>query len=383
MEAETHPDPLREAMTHGLQRATQVASFAGTAAQVCIYHQKTQARAAAERDERARRALQAQIRAERDAARAGWSPALDPQWLRDAGLRDTAQAWGAAMPYADRSVPWHEPTAAAAMRKSEERLRDLHPFAMARYDRLRAEGLGPAEAMRDAAPLFALSPRARAWPFTAAPALNASTGADAARAADLPATGSKPADLPGTEALELRGRSIVTALQERALAAGREPLGHDELKAVLEAVTNLPADVIDRVTQPAARQRSRTNRTGQHCRPRARSRGRGAHRTEGQPDQPDHSAVAARLPGSPPRSCRRRSRRPAPYHRGERYLSSPGGQPGHPSRRSRPCLTSRLPPDPLGRLRRYAAGRTGPHGSGRRTPHAYPRSRTGAANPSP
>ncbi len=251
MEAETHPDPLREAMTHGLQRATQIASFAGTAAQVFIYHQKTQARAAAERDERARRALQGQIRAERDAARAGWSPALDPQWLRDAGLRSTAQAWGAAMPYADRNVPWYEPTAAAAMRKSEERLRDLHPFAMARYDRLRAEGLGPAEAMREAAPLFALSPRARAWPFTPAPVLNAGTSTDPARAADLPATGSGPADLPGTEALESRGRGIVTALQERAVAAGREPLSHDELRTVLEAVTNLPADVIDRVTQSA------------------------------------------------------------------------------------------------------------------------------------
>jgi hypothetical protein len=251
MEAETHPDPLREAMTHGLQRATQIASFAGTAAQVFIYHQKTQARATAERDERARRALQGQIRAERDAARAGWSPALDPQWLRNAGLRDTAQAWGAAIPYADRNVPWHEPTAAAAMRKSEERLRDLHPFAMARYDRLRAEGLGPAEAMRQTAPLFALSPRARAWPFTPAPVLDAGTSTDPARAADLPATGSGRADFTGAEALESRGRSIVTALQERAVAAGREPLGHDELQTVLDTATNLPADIIDRVTQPA------------------------------------------------------------------------------------------------------------------------------------
>jgi len=251
MEAETHPDPLREAMAHGLQRAMQVASFAGTAAQVCIYHQKTQARAAAERDARARRALQAQIRAEREAARAGWSSALDPQWLREADLSDTAQAWGAAMPYADRNVPWYEPTAAAAMRKSEERLRDLHPFAMARYDRLRAESLGPAEAMRDAAPLFALSPRARAWPYTPVPSLDVGVGAGAARVSDPPALGSDPADMPGTEALESRGRGIVTALQERAVAAGREPLGHDELQTVLEAVTNLPADVIDSVTQPA------------------------------------------------------------------------------------------------------------------------------------
>jgi hypothetical protein len=249
MEAETHPDPFREAMTHGLQRAMQVASLAGTAAQVYVYHQKTEARAAADRDERARRALQAQIRAERDAARAGWSPALDPQWLRNADLHDTAQAWGAAMPYADRNVPWYEPTAAAAMRKSEERLRDLHPFAMARYDRLRADGLGPAEAMRETAPLFALSPRAHAWPFAPLPVLDAGTGADARRVADPPAPASKPDDVPGSEALESRGRSIVTALQERALAGGRDPLGYDELCMVLETVTNLPADVIDSVAR--------------------------------------------------------------------------------------------------------------------------------------
>jgi hypothetical protein len=251
MQAETHPDPFREAMTHGLQRAVQVASLAGTAAQVYVYHQKTQARAAADTDERARRALQAQIRAERDAARAGWSPALDPQWLRNADLHDTAQAWGAAMPYADRNLPWYEPTAAAAMRKSEERLRDLHPFAMARYDRLRAEGVGPAEAMRETAPLFALSPRARAWPFAPVPMLSTGTGAHAGRDTDHPARGSEPADLPGSETLESRGRSIMTALQERARARRREPLGPDELRTVLETVTNLPVDVIDRVIRRA------------------------------------------------------------------------------------------------------------------------------------
>jgi hypothetical protein len=136
------------------------------------------------------------------------------------------------------------------MRKSEQRLRDLHPFAMARYDRLRADGLGPVEAMRETAPLFALSPRARAWPFAPVRVLDAGTGAEDGRAADRPARGSEPTDLPETEALEPGGRSIVTALQERARAAGREPLGQDELRTVLETVSNLPADVIDRVIRP-------------------------------------------------------------------------------------------------------------------------------------
>jgi hypothetical protein len=57
--------------------------------------------------------------------------------------------------------------------------------------------------------------------------------------------------LHGSEALESRGRNIVTALQERARRRDREPLGQDELRTVLETVTNLPADVIDRVTWPA------------------------------------------------------------------------------------------------------------------------------------
>lgn len=51
--------------------------------------------------------------------------------------------------------------AAAALRKSEERLRTLHPYAMARYDRLREEGASPIDAMREAAPLFVRAPYAR------------------------------------------------------------------------------------------------------------------------------------------------------------------------------------------------------------------------------
>ena len=140
----SHPDPFRDAMQDVVYRAVQVGSFAMTAAQVYAYHRRAQARITAEQDHRARRALNAQVRAERDADRARWAPALDPAWLRNASLIETAQAWGAALPYADRNVPWHEPAAATAMTRCEERLRHLHPYAMAHYDRLRSEGLGPA-----------------------------------------------------------------------------------------------------------------------------------------------------------------------------------------------------------------------------------------------
>ena len=248
MSAETHPDPFQDAMGHGLQRALQVASSVMTGAQVYVYLKRTQAAANGERDERARRVLAAQIRADREAARAGWAPALDPGWLRQADLFGAARAWGAAMPYADRSVPWYEPAAATAMRKSEERLRDLHPHAMARYDRLRGDGMGPAEAMREAAPLFASPPRAYDTPYTLRPVLDPGNGEHLTWAEVGPAPGpGEPGSPDLAEAQERRGRQIVAALQERARAQHRGPLFEAEQRTVLETITNLPADVIDRV----------------------------------------------------------------------------------------------------------------------------------------
>jgi type II secretory pathway pseudopilin PulG len=51
----------------------------------------------------------------------------------------------------------------------------------------------------------------------------------------------------GTAALESRGRQILAALQARARAQGRDPLDEDEQRTVLETVTDLPPDVIDRI----------------------------------------------------------------------------------------------------------------------------------------
>jgi hypothetical protein len=229
MDAEQHPDPFQDAFEHGLHRAVQVASCAVTAAQVYAYHQKTAARMAAERDERARRALNAQSGADRSAARAAWTPAQDPGWLRQADLLQTAQAWGAAMPYADRGVPWYEPTAATAMRKCEDRLRDLHPHAMARYDRLRSGGMNPAEAMREAAPLFARPTRVYDGPFSPRPMLNGG-GADLTQAAEQPGPGIGQGAEPGTTA-----GLAVTLLSQAASAEG-------ERAADLDAVTGLAAE---------------------------------------------------------------------------------------------------------------------------------------------
>jgi hypothetical protein len=181
MDAENHPDPFQEAAHHAVQRAVQIGSVAATCAQMYLYLKNAHARAVAERDERIRRALNAQIRADRDAARARWAPALDREWLGQAGLLQTARAWGAAMPYADRAVPWYEPAAATAMRRCEERLRGLHPYAMAYYDRLRSDGMAPADAMREAAPLFTRPPRVHDAPFTPRPVLDRGIAPEPAR----------------------------------------------------------------------------------------------------------------------------------------------------------------------------------------------------------
>jgi hypothetical protein len=44
---------------------------------------------------------------------------------------------------------------------------------------------------------------------------------------------------------------IVAALQARARAEHRVPLGEAEQRTVLETITNLPVDIIDRVVAPA------------------------------------------------------------------------------------------------------------------------------------
>jgi hypothetical protein len=305
MTAESHPDPFQDAMGHGLQRAIQVASCAVTAAQVYAYQQRTQAMAVAERDERARRALATQMRAERDAARATWAPAVNADWLRNADLLQTARTWAAAMPYADRSVPWYEPTAATAMRRCEERLRDLHPYAMGRYDRLREEGAAPADAMRDAAPLFANAPRTYDRPYVPRPELASGNGDGLAWAATAPEPGEQTGAAVA-EAQEMRGKQIIAAFQEQARARRRGPLGEAEQRTVLETVTNLPPDVIDHVVSPGSSAVPNPANAGSPALASARAAARGG--PVDRPWQHDfpvpiEDVVATAAPGQAPRQA--------------------------------------------------------------------------------
>jgi hypothetical protein len=247
MDADFHPDPFTDAAQAGLRHAMELIYSAGAGAQIYLHHKKTQARIAAEREEKTRRALNAQIRAEGDAARVGWAPVLDPQWLAQTDLLHTARAWNAAMPYAERAVPWYEPAAATAMRKCEERLRILHPYAMARYDRLRGDGMAPAEAMRETAPLFTRPAYTRDGFFSPRPALEPANGAQAGQASGP--QDREPGEPASTAVLEHRGRQIINALQAQARTQGRDPLSEAGQRTVLETITGLPNRVIDRVVQ--------------------------------------------------------------------------------------------------------------------------------------
>ena len=194
MEPQAHPDPFADAASHGIQRVIQIASSAATAAQVLLYLKQDRARTRTHTDERDRRAQAAQMRAEQAAARANLAAIRNPGWLPNADLGQTAHAWGQSMPYADPATPWHDPSAVAVMRRAEQRLRVLHPTAMARYDRLRSEGVEPAAAMREAAPLFGYPPRAHNPPYTPPRSLTTAKPATPARsdASSGPARAAQP-----------------------------------------------------------------------------------------------------------------------------------------------------------------------------------------------
>ncbi len=141
-------------------------------------------------------------------------------------------------------MPGYEPSAATAVRNCEARLRDLHPHAMDRYDRLRSDGLGPVEAMRAAAPLFQRRPRI--VPIDLAPRSALAAGSGDGQSWALQVHGPSREEFE-TYRRERRASRTVSQLQARALRAEGALLGADELRDVLERTTNLPPDMIAKV----------------------------------------------------------------------------------------------------------------------------------------
>lgn len=245
--SDAYPDVLGDALSHSSQRLAQLGSLL-TAAATMEVRRRAQAQAAdAARSERELGILRDQQRAAWQLARAGWAPAHDSRWLAQADLLQTARTWSAAAAYADA-----EPAAGAAMRKSEERLRVLHPYAMAWYDRLRSEGVGAVEAMRQAVPLFGRAPHPRPGdPAAERRGLTAPAGLDAEpRDDDAHRDGREPDADPGPgRKVEQRGYQIVHELQARAVAERGYALSSDELTTTLGAMTTLPGDVIARLAR--------------------------------------------------------------------------------------------------------------------------------------
>jgi hypothetical protein len=252
--SDVYPDLFGDALSYSSQRLAQLASLVTAAATVEARRKAQRNAAKTTRSEQALRELRDQERAAYELTRAGWAPALDRGFLDQADLHQAARAWSAAAAYADA-----DPEAADAIRKCEQRLRILHPYAMAWYDRLRSDGAAPLDAMREALPLFARAPHAR--PGDPAPerrGLAAPDGPGAAswdNGADGPGVAQDAADSSISGQAEHRGQQIVRELQARALAERGYALNPDELATTLGATTTLPGDLIARLARADSQDR--------------------------------------------------------------------------------------------------------------------------------
>jgi hypothetical protein len=252
--SDVYPDLFGDALSYSSQRLAQLASLVTAAATVEARRKAQRNATKTARSERALRELHDQERAAYQLARAGWAPARDPRFLGHADLFQAARAWSAAAAYADA-----DPEAADAVQTCEQRLRVLHPYAMARYDRLRNEMAAPFDAMREALPLFARAPHARPGdPVGERRGLTAPDGLGAASqdiGADDSGVARAAADSSTTGQAEQRGQQIVRELQARALAERGYALSPDELVTTLGATTTLPGDVIARLARADSQDR--------------------------------------------------------------------------------------------------------------------------------
>ena len=182
------------------------------------------------------RAERADPRRTRRATGPGGNPRSTPAGCAGPRLIETAEAGAPRCRTPTAAVPWYEPGRRyrhGPMRRTASR---LHPYAMARYDRLRSDGLEPGEAMQEAAPLFARHPYARDAPSVprlmleaAAPGQTdgpaAGTSAGPVPAEGTRAGGVRPCDedfpLPIRDVLAARSRNGRLPCDRGASHAGR------------------------------------------------------------------------------------------------------------------------------------------------------------------
>ncbi|MFA1551785.1 hypothetical protein [Actinomadura chokoriensis] len=243
--SQQYPDPIAEGLQHSGQRLVQIVSAAVGVQQALAQRRSRLKTVQQARDEKAHRA-QAQLRRAALAdARSRWDRAHDRKWLREANLLDVAEAWGAAVPYADGNA-----SAALAARRCEEQLRRLHPHAMSHYDRFRAEGTDPLQAMKQAAPFFTRDPNVRTGdPAPENAELHEGTGTEWAARVHGP-------DRAEWEQArqEQRATQLADELRTKLRSQGRDPQP-EELRMVLEITTNLPEDTIAKAVPTGPRPR--------------------------------------------------------------------------------------------------------------------------------
>ncbi|WP_131742903.1 hypothetical protein [Actinomadura roseirufa] len=242
--SQQHPDPITEGFLHGGQRLVQIVTVA-VGAQQALARRTERLRAAEQARDLATQSAEAKARrAALAEAASHWARAHDRKWLRQAPLLNVAEAWGAAVPYASDNA-----SAATAVRKCEERLRDLHPHAMSHYDRFREKGMEALDAMKQAAPFFTRAPNVRTGdPATPRGELREGTGAAWAATEHGPDRGEWE-----EVQLEQRARQIAERLSTALRSQGREPRPRD-LRTVLEITTNLPEHIIMRAIPDRAPQ---------------------------------------------------------------------------------------------------------------------------------
>ena len=134
---------------HASSKIVQYVSLATMAAEAMAQVRQQRIAIAAATDERTAAALRAQRKASLAAARVQWAPVLDGRLRARTGVVDAGLAWAVAQGW--REV---DPEAELASDRATERLRELRPDVMDRYDRLTADGVEPVEAMRRVAPFM-------------------------------------------------------------------------------------------------------------------------------------------------------------------------------------------------------------------------------------
>ncbi|RKS80629.1 hypothetical protein CLV35_0218 [Motilibacter peucedani] len=149
---EQHEDPI----AHASNKVVQWVSVATMAAEALAQIAASRERLRAAADERAAGVARAEMAARQAQATATWAPLLDPRTRETVTLQETGHIWATAQGWRP------QPEAERVSGLAEDRLRTLRPDVMERYDRLRADGATPVDAMRRVAPYFD-QPATRVW----------------------------------------------------------------------------------------------------------------------------------------------------------------------------------------------------------------------------